>query len=136
MVRKRDLEGIFSRIVALETRPNADGMGDALTLLDTKLRATQGELNTLTIAVDEALAQKKRTEQRIRSAIARARKELKSHGFDDPALEAEASELRLVDGNGSDESGLRDVRAVMVPPTETPSSIRGISLETLRRAYQ
>lgn len=69
-------------------------------------------LNHLTLAVAEGIQHVERAENRIRATVRRAREELLDAGFEpSPGLEAEARELRLVDGEGSARRELPAVRA-------------------------
>ena len=88
----------------------------------------------IVLAVSEGIERTDRAERRIKATIKRARRELESHGLVDPGVEAEADELRLVDGKGSEEGGLQPVRAPVGEPAEEASSIKGVSVDVLRRA--
>jgi len=87
----------------------------------------------LVLAVAEGIEKTNRAERRIRATVSRARKELAELGLEDPRVEAEAGEIRELDGGG--------VTPVTVPPmleevgaiAETPSSIKGVSQELIRR---
>jgi hypothetical protein len=59
-----------------------------------------GKLADLETAVDHGIRQVTRQENRIRGVVRRAREELADGGVVYPALEAEAAELRYVDGEG------------------------------------
>lgn len=69
-------------------------------------------LNHLTLAVAEGIQHVERAENRIRATVRRAREELLENGLEpSPGLDAEARELRLVDGGGSPPSPVHPVRA-------------------------
>jgi len=148
------LHSILGRLEALETAPppvlvplsdRPEELNYALAkseIFTTVLRqiGTQGEeaskleerIKRLTVAVDEGIERVGRSERRINATVARARKELKKLGYEDPGLEAEAAELRLVDGGGGEGGELPEVREG-VEPADAPSSIRGVSAAQLRR---
>jgi len=90
-------------------REHADGLQD----LDRRMVE-------LTLATSEGIERVERAERRIRATVARARKELAAEGFESPALEAEAAELRLVDGNGSEELGVQPLREDVEPSGPPP----------------
>ena len=127
---------IDARLTALSRRD-----GELQTELDSD-RSTIGELSDhidgydawrkeLVIAVSEGIERTDRAERRIKATVQRARKQLATLGYDDPGLEAEAVELRLIDGGGSDKSELPPVPTQV---EESASSVRGVSAETMRRA--
>lgn len=86
------------------------------------------------LAIDEGILKTNRAERRVRTAVSRARKELAALGLEDPSLEAEASELRETDDDGSEESGVRLLPAEVGEDLETPSTIKGVSVEQIKRA--
>lgn len=87
-----------------------------------------------TLAISEGIERTDRAERRIRAAIQRARKELKTLGYDDPGLEAEAAELHAVDGDRSPEHGVLTLSSGVEPPVDAASSVRGVSAAKLARA--
>lgn len=97
--------------------------------LQEQVRGLEKMVGDLTVAVSEGIAHMERHKSRVTATIQRARKQFAKEGFESPALEAEAAELRLVDGDRSAEGE--------VPPlpeaVEALSSIRGVPAETLRR---
>jgi len=136
---REQLGGYLARLERVESAPtpvdrvtNVEG----LTLeLDKQLSELTQKNKDLTFAVSEGIERTDRAERRIRNAIQRARKELASRGFDDPGLEAEAHELRIVDGEGSGDGGVPTVPEEMAEVDGAPSSIRGVPAETLRRRW-
>ena len=88
----------------------------------------------LVVAVAEGIERTDRAERRIRDTVKRARKELKAAGLENPGMEAEAEQLRLVDGDGGADGGLRPLPAPVESAAPEASSIKGVSLETLQRA--
>lgn len=92
----------------------------------------------LTIAVSEGVKNVQRAENRIRATVRRAREELGALGVESPGLEAEASELRLIDGGGGEAGGVPPVRAELgdsvTPPPGFPGSWSSEHLRYLRGA--
>jgi len=88
----------------------------------------------LVIAVSEGIERTDRAERRIKATVARARGQLANLGYEDPGLEAETVELRLIDGEPSGKSGVPPVPAAVAETASEASSVRGVSAETLRRA--
>jgi len=101
---RRALRGVVDRIDDVESRPISDVDLEPIhrhfqeheALLDDIGR----RLKDMTLAIGEGIERTERAERRVRATVQRARKELAGHGFSDPAVEAEAAELHLVDGDG------------------------------------
>ena len=93
----------------------------------------QQKLKATNFAVSEGIERTDRAERRIHATIKRARKELKDKGFEDPGLEAEAYELRDIDGTRSRDGRVPVLPAGVEPPVEAASSIRGVSVEELQK---
>jgi len=93
-----------------------------------------GKLKDYSFALAEGIERTDRAERRIKATVARARKKLLEHGIEDPNLEAETDDLRERDGEGSDPDGVLPLRREVADPAQEASSIRGVSIETLRRA--
>lgn len=91
------------------------------------------QIAELKLAIDEGILKTNRAERRVRTAVSRARSELSELGIVDPTVEAEASELRDVDGVRSETVGVLPVRGEVEGNAETPSSIPGVSIEQIRR---
>ena len=127
---------IESRLTALSQR-DGDLQADIVRVVELVENVTDAVNDVedwrkdIVIAVSEGIERTDRAERRIKATVQRARKQLETLGYDDPGLEAEAVELRLLDGDGSDKSEVPPVPAAM---EESPSSIRGVSAETMRRA--
>lgn len=122
-------EAVAQRAPMRETPP-ADA---AVQALQDRLESCEAKIHELTHAVDEGIARTDRAERRIRAVVKRARDELAEGGFSDPGLEAEAADLRLIDGGGRDERGVQPMRENVADDSET-SSVRGVPLSVLRRA--
>lgn len=142
------LQGIFSRLDDIESaprpEPSADQIKGALqpTLAGIKGRCDEltvmygeleGKLKDITFAVSEGIERTDRAERRIHATLKRARAELKKRGFEDPGLEAEAHELRIVNGEELGEGGVPTLPEGVEPPVEAPSSIRNVPATALAR---
>jgi len=152
------LAEIRDRIERLETAPVPD-LPPAIDARLTQLSRRDGELHTsidsthadvvelmeqvdgfdhwrkeIVIAVSEGIERTDRAERRIAATVQRARKKLEALGFTDDAVEAESVELRLLDGDGSEKSGVPAVSAEVANDEPEGSSVRGVPLETLKRA--
>jgi len=136
---REQLEGILARLDRVESAPtavdrvlNLEELGVAQ---DAQLTDLQTKIKDLTFAVSEGIERTDRAERRVRGAIQRARKELAARGFDDPGLEAEAHELRIVDGDGSGDGGVPTVSEEVAEVEPEASSIKGVSAVLLRKRY-
>jgi len=87
-----------------------------------------------THAIAEGIERTARAERRIGQTIARAKKELKERGFTDAGVEAEDLELHLIDGERSEAGGLQEVPGRLAEPDQQTSSVRGVTVEQMRRA--
>lgn len=100
------LQQIEADTKALETAPSQpfddEPLWDAL-------EALQQRLQELTLAVDEGIQRVDRSERRVRAVVARAQAEFEEHGHRSPGLEAEAAQLRFLDGEGSGGGGVQPV---------------------------
>ncbi len=88
----------------------------------------------LTIAVAEGIERVERYERRIRKTVSRAKKELAEQGVEHSGLEAEDTELRLLDGEGGNKVPMLPVRGVVESTEDAASSVKGVSVGALRRA--
>jgi len=136
---REQLGGYLARLERIESAPTPV---DRVTNLEALASAQEREIEQLnqknkelTFAVSEGIERTDRAERRIRNAIQRARKELGKLGYEDPGLEAEASELRLVDGEGSGDGGLPAVPEEVAEVGPEASSIKGVSAELLRKRW-
>jgi len=84
-------------------------------------------------AVAHGIQHVDRSERRIKATITRARAQLKTLGYEDPGLEAEAVDLQLVDDTGGEEVGVPPVQPDVAEVAEEASSIRGVTVDQLRR---
>jgi len=130
---------VHSRLTALSRRDadlqqDIETNGRDLTELSEHIDGYDAWRKELVIAVSEGIERTDRAERRVKATVARARKQLETLGYDDPGLEAEAVELRLLDGDGSATGGVSPVPAEVANAPEESSSVRGVPLETLKRA--
>ena len=133
------LGGYLIRLERLESAPTPGDRVSNLEKLSLEqertLKDVDHQIKELTFAVSEGIERTDRAERRIRNAIQRARKELGKLGYEDPGLEAEAGELRVVDGDGGADGGVPAVPAEVAEVEPEASSIRGVSAETLRKRW-
>ena len=136
---REQLDGITSRLERVESTPtpndrvlNLEELGVAQ---DSQLSELQTKIKDLLFAVETGVERVDRAERRVRGVIQRARKELGARGYEDPGLEAEAYELRAVDGDGGKDGGVPPVSEEVAEMEPAPSSIRGVSAEQLRRRW-
>lgn len=80
-------------------RAHIEALTDAVSDLEEKAREQ-------TLAIAEGIERVDRAERRVRAAVQRARKRLEEHGYSDEGLEAEAEQLQLIDGDGSEDEGM------------------------------
>jgi len=146
--RKQILDGILLRLEALESTPAPPPPPIPTEAIVAELEARieshwatfpaslaflEKTLKDTNVAVAEGIERVERTERRIASTVARARKELRESGYDHPGVEAEAHELRNVDGGGGGDVGVPPVQEAVEADADHPSSIRGVPASTLRR---
>ena len=117
---RRGIEALEAALEALQGRlATIAAAGSELTQgvqeMSTVLEGHEARFTELIFAVAEGISKVERTEMRIRATVRRARKELEEHGTYSPSLDAEATELRILDGGGGEEDQVQPVR----PPVET-----------------
>ena len=142
------LDSINPRLDALESAPGpdknvhdlilnltrtVDTLEAALTTLSNQIVDVEGKLKATNFAVSEGIERTDRAERRIHATIKRARKELKDRGYEDPGLEAEAHELRVVDGGGGGDGEVQPVSEDVAPAGDQPSSVPGVSRAALAK---
>ncbi len=137
---REQLEGILARLDRVESAPtptdrvlNLEELGVAQ---DAHLDQLTTQIKDLTFAVSEGIERTDRAERRVRGVIQRAKKELGARGYEDPGLEAEAYELRAVDGDGGKDGGVPPVPTEVAEVEPAPSSIKGVSADQLRRRWE
>jgi len=128
---REQLGGYLARLERLESAPTERGRVTNLESLTFELDKQVSEITQknkdLTFAIAEGIERTDRAERRIRNAIQRARKELGKLGYEDPGLEAEASELRILDGDGSGDGRVPVVPEEVEAVGGEASSIKGVS---------
>ena len=136
---REQLGGYLARLEAVESAPTPSEHLETLQAGADSARFDitdiQKQIKELTFAISEGIERTDRAERRIRNAIQRARKELAARGFDDPGLEAEAHELRIVDGEGSGDRGVPPVPEEVAEVDGAASSIKGVSAAQLRKRW-
>jgi len=145
---RQELDRIISRIEALESAPAPPPppvptdsiVAEIEARIETRLAPITASLLELerrlkdtNVAVAEGIERVERTERRISSTVARARKELRESGLEHPGVEAEDHELRRVDGDGSHGTEVLNLPGEVEEAADAPSSIRGVPASTLRR---
>jgi len=141
MFRKQQLCDIEDRIEKLELASLSPDITE-LRLTNSTLSEEVGQIRALlderikrlTLAVAEGIEHIDRKEKRIDATITRARTQLKKQGLESDGLEAEAGQLRKLDGAGGEEQGLPAVREALAETQAQASSVPGVSLEQLHRA--
>ena len=147
-IDRADLSSILGRVEALESRPKPPDLAPTLDSIEHDIDALQassgdyqnqmelfeGRIKDLTIAIAEGIKGYEKSERRVQATIQRAQKELKARGLESPGLEAEAHDLRLVDGGRSDEYGVPAVPPEVAQAADQASSVPGVTLEQLQRA--
>jgi len=81
-------------------------------------------------AVAHGIEDVERVNNRISATIRRTKAQLDEHGLESPALDAEAAQLRVVDGGGGDDEPLPAVHEVVA---DVQSSIEGVSAAELAK---
>ena len=136
---REQLGGYLARLERVESAPTPGdrvaNLEELASAQERELEVQQQKIKDLTFAVSEGIERTDRAERRIRNAIQRARKELAARGFDDPGLEAEDHELRVVDGDGGGDRGVPAVSEEVAEVEPAPSSIPGVSADQLRRRW-
>lgn len=126
-----NLGGLTERLGVM--RAQMDLFPHQVVTVEARLEALEVKVRDQTHAISEGIERTARAERRLGQTVARARKELKEHGFTDPGLDAEAAELRLVDGAGGEGGELPSVREAVAPSEPAASSIPGVTAEQLAR---
>ena len=98
--------------------------------LDARMGALEADHKDVRAAVAHGIEDIERVDNRIKATVRRTKAQLEEHGLESPTLDAEAAQLRVVDGGGSDEGGLPPVQEDV---GEVQSSIPGVSAAELAR---
>jgi len=132
------VEGILGRFAALIDAINGfepPATPEAPALDDLRIVALEASVRDLTTAVEDGVLRVQRSENRVRAIVQSARRQLAEHGFEDPGVEAEAAQLSLLDGERGEESEVPEVPEVVEDPGDRPSSIPGVTVGQIHRAY-
>lgn len=133
------LRGILARLGGIEATMGQlhfpDG-AQAEPQEDPRVAILMERMNDLTTAVDDGIKRVQRSENRVRSVVEGARKQLAEHGFEHPGLEAEARDLHEVDGKGGDEPRVPEVPTEVGDPYDAPSPVPGVSMAQFRTFHQ
>lgn len=105
-------------------------LSDELQEVRAQMAALEASHLDVRAAVAHGIEDVERVNLRIAATIRRTKAQLEEHGLESPALDAEASQLRVVDGDGGDGGGLP---AVQEDVGEVQSSIPGVSAAELAR---
>jgi len=136
---QEQLASILTRLEGLESAPrlplHSELTEPRLDALETGFDRLLSDFKATNFAVSEGIERTDRSERRIHATIKRARKELGKLGYEDPGLEAEAHELRLIDGDGGADGGVPAVPTEVAEVESAPSSIPGVTAEQLRRRW-
>lgn len=137
---RRDLDELSDRIEAIKeagTEVLADLAGrtaaDDATLRET-LDALSEKYDDIVLAVSEGIERTDRSERRIQATIRSARRRLAEGGYSDPGIEAEVDQLRAENGESGDPEGVPPVREALALVDPESSSVKGVTVEQLRRA--
>ena len=103
---------------------------------DPRIEGLEAKIDNLTLAVAEGIQRVHRSENRVRAVIASARRELADQGFEHAGVEAEARELRELDGKPSDDEPVPAVPDDVGNGTQAPSAIPGVTVGELAAAWR
>jgi len=101
---------------------------------DPRIAAIETKVRDLTLALSDGVQRVQRSENRVRAIVKSARQELRDAGFEHPGVEAEASELRQVDGDDRVEEPLSALPADVDAAGRKPSAVPGVSVRQMRVA--
>lgn len=125
------LRGILARLGGIEgTMGQLELPGAAPSELqeDPRVALLMTRMDDLTTAVDDGIKRVQRSENRVRSVVEGARKQLREHGFEHPGVEAEAQDLREVDGDTGGDGAVPDVPASVGVDYDAPSPVPGVTM--------
>lgn len=105
-------------------------------LEEQRVDALEVKVQDLTLAVSEGVQRVQRSENRVRHIVQGAKRELADAGFEHPGVEAEARELRELDGGGGDHEAVPAVQEVVAHDPPLPSPIPGMSMSQFRLSQQ
>lgn len=87
--------------------------------LGDRLGALEAQLLALPRTWEEFRNEARRAETRARAIVRDAQRELEAHGLESPALDAQAEQLRLEDGDGGSSEGVLSLPARMADSPES-----------------
>jgi len=99
------------------------------------IAALAARMDDLTTAVDEGVKRVSRSENRVRAIVDGAKKQLTDAGYEHAGVDAEVSELRELDEADGRAESMPPVRAPVADDSDAPSSIPGVTVGQIRRAY-
>ncbi len=107
-----------------------EGVLGRMDRLDGRMGALEADHTDVRAAVAHGIEDVERVNNRISATIRRTKTQLAEQGLESPALDAEAAQLRVIDGGGSDDGGLPPVQEDVA---EVQSSIPGVSAAVLAK---
>jgi len=102
---------------------------------DPRIAVLENKLTDLTMALSDGIQRVQRSENRVRAIVQGAKRDLAEAGFEHAGVEAEAAELRRVDGSDSEAEQVPTVPQDVADDQRGPSSIPGVSVGELRRSF-
>lgn len=107
-----------------------DELAEYLSSIDVKMSDMERRVRNLQLDLEEGIQRVDRAERRTRAVVTKARRELREAGYEHPGIEAEDSQLRLLDGGISDGEGVQPLSEDMaVDPTNYGASpIPGVTV--------
>jgi len=112
--------------VALSTATQLELFGD----LKARMSALEGDHKDVRAAVAHGIEDIERVDNRIKATVRRVKTQLAEADLESPAIDAEAAQLRLIDGAGGDRLELPPVHEGV---EELQSSIPGVSAAELAK---
>ena len=99
-------------------------------MIGQRMDSLEADHTDVRAAVAHGIEDVERVNNRISATIRRTKAQLEEQGLESPALDAEAAQLRVIDGGGGDEGGLPPLQEGV---GEVQSSIPGVSAAELAR---
>lgn len=126
LARLEGLEGTIGQFELPEIPPPAPAD-------DPRIAPLLARMDDLTTAVADGVLRVQRSENRIRAIVQGAKRELEAAGFDHAGVDAEARELRDIDGKTGDAEPVPTVPTLVENPADAPSSVPGVTMGQMRR---
>jgi len=125
------MTGLAEALEAYEPRESAQ----ALPPDDIRLEGLATRIDDLTLAVSEGVNNVQRSERRVRAVVTSARRSLADAGYEHPGLEAEAGELRQLDGESGNGEEVPAVPEVLAGPSvDVRQIVPGVSVRQMQIA--